>query len=256
MAVEFEKYRPLIEALSSPPIVGDKAFYAPSELINEKFFLFSDGKLSAYYAPFHYMNLSARVVLIGLTPGWTQMERAFRTAKRAMANGLTGDELFDCIEKSGSFSGPMRKNLVSMLDGIGLNQHLKIISCAELFGSASALAHFTSAVSAPTFANGKNFSGHGVSFLKLPKFCQFIIDNLAKELALLPDAIIIPLGKIVDEIMEFLREGHLIEPARCLLGFPHPSGANGHRKPLYEQGKDHWREQLAGWFVSPHASLT
>lgn len=165
----FEKYSLLIESLNSPPILGDKAFYAPNELINEKFFLFSDGKLNAYYAPFHYMNLNARVVLIGLTPGWTQMERAFRTAKLAMAKGLTGDELFDCIKKSGSFSGPMRKNLVSMLDGIGLNQHLKLTSCGELFGSASALVHFTSAVSAPTFVNGKNFSGHGASFLKLPK---------------------------------------------------------------------------------------
>jgi hypothetical protein len=176
------------------------------------------------------------------------MERGFRTAKRAMANGLTGEELFDCIKKSGSFSGSMRKNLVSMLDGIGLNQHLKLISCGELFGSASALAHFTSAVAAPTFVNGKNFSGHGVSFLKLPKFRQFIVDNLAKELALLPRAIMIPLGTIVDEIMGFLRERHMIDPARCLIGFPHPSGANGHRKSLYEHGEEHWREQLMEWF--------
>lgn len=43
MNQEFEKYRPLIEALGSPPLVGDKAFYARNELINEKFFLFCDG---------------------------------------------------------------------------------------------------------------------------------------------------------------------------------------------------------------------
>jgi hypothetical protein len=254
MNQEFEKYRPLIEALGSPPLVGDKAFFARSELISEKFFLFCDGKLSAYYAPFHYMNVDARVVLVGLTPGWAQMERAFRTAKLAMAKGLTGDELFDYIKRSGSFSGPMRKNLVSMLDGIGLNQHLKLTSCSELFGSASELVHFTSAVSAPTFIDGENFSGHGVSFLELPMFRQFIIDNLAKELALLPEAIIIPLGRIVDEIMGFLREERLIDPARCLLGFPHPSGANGHRMEFYQQGQEHWCRQLAGWFVSPSRS--
>lgn len=184
------------------------------------------------------MNPDARVVLVGLTPGWAQMERAFRTAKLAMAKGLTGDELFDYIKKSGSFSGPMRKNLVSMLDGIGLNQHLKLTSCSELFGSASELVHFTSAVSAPTFVDGENFSGHGASFLKLAKFRQFIIDNLAKELALLPNAIVIPLGKIVDEIIGFLHEEHRIDPARCLIGFPHPSGANPHRKQFYEEAKN------------------
>jgi hypothetical protein len=246
----FEKYRTLIDELRSSPITGDKQFYTPGELINDKFLLFSDGKLSAYYVPFHYMNRDARVVLVGLTPGWTQMERAFRTAKREMANGLTGEKLFQVIATSGSFSGSMRKILVSMLDGIGLNQHLKLLSCSELFGAASTLVHFTSAVSAPTFIEGKNFTGHGVSFLKLPKFRAFIVDNLAKELALLPNAVIIPLGKIVDKVIDFLRMEKLIDPARCLIGFPHPSGQNGHRKRFYEEGKERWREQLAEWFAS------
>jgi hypothetical protein len=250
---DFEKYRPLIEALNLPPLLGDKAFYARSELINEKFFLFSEGKLSAFYAPFDYTNLKARVVLIGLTPGWTQMERAFRVAKRALTSGLTGEELLAYVKKSASFSGPMRKNLVSMLDGINVNQHLKVSSCADLFGSASALVHFTSAISVPTFVDGANFSGHGASPLKLPKFRQFMIDNLAQELELLPDAIVVPLGKIVDEILEFLRGETLINPARCLTGFPHPSGQNGHRKVFYERGKRHWNDQLAGWFAS-HSS--
>jgi hypothetical protein len=193
------------------------------------------------------MNRKARVVLVGLTPGWTQMERAFRTAKREIANGLTGEKLFQIIETSGSFSGSMRKTLVSMLDGIGLNQHLELSSCSELFGSANTLAHFTSAVSAPTFIDGKNFAGHRFSFLKLPRFRSFIIDNLAKELALLPNAVIIPLGKIVDEIIDFLRVERLIEPERCLSGFPHPSGQNGHRKRFYTEGKEHWREKLVEW---------
>jgi hypothetical protein len=78
----FEKYRPLIDELRSPPIIGDKQFYTPSELINDKFLLFSDGKLSAYYVPFHYMNRKARVVLVGLTPGWTQMERVLSEQPR------------------------------------------------------------------------------------------------------------------------------------------------------------------------------
>lgn len=115
----------------------------------------------------------------------------------------TGEELFRVIQTSASFSGPMRKNLVDMLDEIGLNRHLNLSSCGDLFGSASALVHFTSAVSAPTFRDGRNFTGHGASFLKLAKFRALIVDNLAKELAGLPDAVIIPLGTIVDEIIEF-----------------------------------------------------
>jgi hypothetical protein len=129
MIPEFERYRSEIEGLKSPPVLGDKAFYERSDLINENFRIFTDGKLSAYYASFDYINRKARVVLVGLTPGWTQMERAYRTAKRSIAEGLSGDELLRSIKTSASFSGAMRKNLVSMLDGIELNQHLQLLSC-------------------------------------------------------------------------------------------------------------------------------
>jgi len=36
----------------------------------------------------------ARVVLLGLTPGWTQMEEAFRAARQGFSAGLEGKDLF------------------------------------------------------------------------------------------------------------------------------------------------------------------
>ena len=96
--------------------------------------------------------------------------------------------------------------------------------------------------------NGENYTGQP-SLLNLPKLTALIIDNLAKELAAMPGAVIIPLGKIAGEVIGFLHKRKLIHLERCLMNFPHPSGANGHRKPLYDEGREHWRGQLQMWFA-------
>ncbi len=53
----------------------------------------------------------------------------------------------------------------------------------------------------------------------------------------LPNVFIIPLGKAVEEVLEFMINKNLIRKEQCLLGFPHPSGANGHRKKQFEENK-------------------
>lgn len=224
-------------------------WYERSELVTDQFLLFQDGPLSAYYVPFHDVNPKARVAIVGLTPGWTQMERAFRTAREGLAEGLDGEALFRRISMASAFAGTMRRNLIKWFDELGLNTRLEIFSCAALFESSRELVHSTSAVSAAIFKDGKNYTGYSPSLLTLPKFQTFIAENFAKELALLPDAVIVPLGKIAGEIVQFLHEDNHVSLDRCLMGFPHPSGANGHRDRFFAEGCEMWREQLRGWLA-------
>jgi hypothetical protein len=240
--IVFERFRAAIESLP------DKPRYDKSDLLCDRFLLFSEGGVDVYYAPFHRTHPGARLALVGLTPGWTQMELAFRAAKRGLVEGLDDKALFHRIDTTGSFGGPMRTNLVGMLDGIGLNSFLHMPSCADLFEHSSELVHFTSVVSAPIFKNGENYGGQP-PILNLPKLTAFIIDNLAKELAAMSDAVVIPLGKVAGGVIEFLHHRKVINLERCLMNFPHPSGANGHRKTLYEQGRGEWYRQLRLWFA-------
>jgi hypothetical protein len=125
---------------------------------------------------------------------------------------------------------------------------LRIFSCAALFGTSIELVHTTSTVSAAIFNDGKNYTGYGPSLLRLPKFQAFIAENFAKELALLPNAMIVPLGKTAGEIVQSLHDENHIGLDRCLVGFPHPSGANGHGVRFFAEGRDRSREQLQDWF--------
>jgi hypothetical protein len=239
----FNHYRPAILKL---PVKGENEKYQEAELKCSRFLLFKEGDLEVYYAPFHRLNATARIILMGLTPGWTQMEAAFRAARMGLASGLAGERLYEQIARSGSFGGPMRRNLAEMLDEIGLNKRLHLASCAELFTTSTHLAHFTSAVSAPMFRNGENYSGSLLQFLSLRKW---LVDNLAAELALVPKAAIIALGKVAEETVHFLHDQKVINlDRRCLITLPHPSGANGHRKGLFKSGRARWRRQVAEWF--------
>jgi hypothetical protein len=40
----------------------------------------------------------------------------------------------------------------------------------------------------------------------------------------------------------------IVDSDRCLFGFPHPSGANGHRKKHFEERKEELSERVKGWF--------
>lgn len=146
----------------------------------------------------------------------------------------------------------MRNNLVSRLNGIGLHDCLRIGSCDDLFDlqkPGQHLAGFTSAASAPIFRKGGNYRGYGPPLLHVPRLKQWLVENLATELASMPEAVIVPLGRVADEAVQFLyrQEPPLIRLDSCLTGFPHPSGANGHRKPDFERGRERWSEQLAQW---------
>jgi hypothetical protein len=62
------------------------------------------------------------VMLVGITPGQRQATESLREARRCLRDGLTNEETLRSASSVGSFSGPMRGNLVSMLDGIGLGK--------------------------------------------------------------------------------------------------------------------------------------
>jgi hypothetical protein len=227
--------------------------YQKAQLCSKQFLLCRERGLDVYYVPFHHLNIHARIVLVGITPGWTQMERAFWAAKKGQADGLNGERLFSYINSTGSFSGPMRTNLVEMLDGIGISRCLGIGSCSDLFSESNHLVHFTSAISAPIFKGGKNYAGVNPRLLEVPTLKAFVLAHLAEELAAMPRAIIIPLGKVPNVVIRFLKENKLVAADRCLTDFPHPSGANGHRKPMFARGRRRWQVQVRKWLASYRA---
>jgi len=218
------------------------------DLLTSAFRLYETGKLAIYYAPFDVLNKAARVVILGITPGWTQMEIAYREFRSALGQGSTVIEASQRAKEKASFAGGMRRNLTAILDEIGLPSTLGIKSCEELFNDARHLVHTTSAIRYPVFVNGRNYTGHSPGPLKHPELRRYVEHVLPNELRSVPQALIVPLGKCVASIIEHLIENGEIDPRNCLLGFPHPSGANGHRHREFREGRRLLSKTVEAWF--------
>jgi hypothetical protein len=184
------------------------------------------------YAPFDYINTNARVVLVGITPGKQQAVNALLEALRQLVAGRDVDAAARSAKQAASFSGPMRKTLVDLLDHVGLNRLLRLTSCAELFARDADLVHYTSALRYPVYVNGSNYSGDA-KMTAHPVLRRYVATCLRAEARAIRDAIWIPLGPWPAAALSMLvRDGEL-DAARVLDGLPHPSPANAERSAYF-----------------------
>ncbi|WP_298453642.1 hypothetical protein [uncultured Marinobacter sp.] len=210
----------------------------PKELL-----LSENGRYATYYAPFEFVNESAKVVICGITRGIQQATIAIKAAKKGLGQGLLAEEVLKHAKHSASFAGAMRRNLAEMMDFIGLQHWLGIDSCEDLFQTHQDLVHFTSALRNPVLDQGQNFSG-GRAMISNSYLWDQIQTGLGAEISSLPDdCVFIPLGQGVDAVFEKLASEGVIDRTLVLSGLPHASGANAERIAYFCQRKE--RDQLS-----------
>jgi hypothetical protein len=219
------------------------------QLLTPEFRLHEDPGFSVYYAPFDYINRPAKLALVGITPGWRQMEIAFRTARACLRSGDDPNDALRAAKGQASFAGGMRRRMCGWLDDLALAESLGVASSEELFGPANHLLHATSAVRYPVIkSNGENWSGSGPSPTAAPVLRGFIHNVLANELGQVPDALIVPLGAAVSKALSDLVVAGQLDERRVLAGFPHPSGLNMRGPAVFRAGRNTMRAQVRGWF--------
>jgi len=184
--------------------------------------------VSMVYAPFDHVNPTARIAIVGLTPGLQQARNALSAARAALRRGASVNDAAAEAKVFASFSGPMRANLVAMLDRIGVARRLGVASTASLWGERADLIHFTSALRYPVFIDGENWSGQPDA-LRVPLMRDWLLTYLGEELRSLQGALLVPLGPKVSAMLAYLASQGVVDRSRILDGLPHPSGANAER---------------------------
>lgn len=197
------------------------------------------GNLTLYYCTHNqYINEHAKVFIVGITPGFQQMNKSIATARLCIEEGVPIEAVPYLCKREARFEGTLRKNIISMLDELGLPTKLKIKDSKALFEERDDLLHTTSMIPFAAFVKGKNYSGHQPPLIKCELFMKYIKTFFYPQVVLMKDALIIPLGKSVEEILLRLIEEGIINEQQCLLGFPHPSGANAHRYEQFAENKE------------------
>lgn len=239
---KFADYRTEIFSLSLP--------LQNTALVSEQFLLEkSKAKdLAIYYAPVEYLNEHATVLIVGITPGLQQMKKAYTAVVNNKDGYLDNEELLHRAKIASSYAGQMRKNLVQMLDSLELPKHLGISASAELFSSANHLIHTTGLLPYPVFYKGKNFTGTNPNIIKTDILRKYVVNCFVNDVASFNNPLIVPLGVNVAKALQYLTAADLLSPANILDGFPHPSGANGHRHKQFTANKERLRKKIEDYF--------
>ena len=184
--------------------------------------------LAQYWCPSEYVPGKARIGIVGITPGREQATNIFQAFRRALLDGNRTADALRIAKLAGSFSGPMRVNLVRMLDSVGLHKRLDVATCASLFEPMNELAHFTSALRYPVFIGGKNYNGNP-PILDVDILRTCVETYLAAEANSLKGILWLPLGPKPTAALKHLASKGVIDTDTILEGIPHPSGANAER---------------------------
>ena len=216
--------------------------YTKEELLTTDFLIDKEDNIEIYYAPHNeYINSKAKVLIVGITPGFIQMNTAIATARKELEKNNSIEDIQYKCKVAGRFSGSLRKNIINMLNEIKLNEVLNLDSCSELFDKKDYLMHTVSLIPYPVFVKKQNYSGHTPKLLKSDFLMKYIYNNFINEINQLDnfeDILLIPLGKAVEEVLCKLKDEGFIKENQILMGFPHPSGANVNRLIQLETNKE------------------
>lgn len=222
---------------------SDAILTAGNEVLDPRLLMAHDNRISIYYAPFDAVNKDARLVLVGITPGKTQMRNAIVEARRHLTTGSASPMAALTAAKAiGGFSGPMRANLVALLDRIGVAAALDLSSSAELFGAARPLLQTTSVLPFPVFVDGEDYRGTPDP-VSHPLLRSQIETHFRPLVESLPTAAFVPLGPVPTKVLSWMVGQGALTAERVLEGLPHPSLQNAERINYFLGRKG--REQLS-----------
>lgn len=217
----FDHYAPKIRALSQSDMNDPIA-------LRQALCMHADTSLKVCYAPVEYVNPEARVVIVGITPGLTQMVNALEACRLALHRGASAEEALRQTKLTAAFSGDMRAPLIEMLDSVGLHRWLGLHSARELFEHRNGMLQAESVLRYPVFVGGQNYNGTP-NMLRHPLLRRQLTEHFGRAAAKWRDAVFVPLGDKAGQALNYLADQGMLEHRRVLSGLPHPSGANNER---------------------------
>jgi hypothetical protein len=202
--------------------------------------------LDVVYAPFEHVNKKAKVIIVGITPGWTQLKSSY---KYVIENKNAGDDILKIQAKRyASFSGAMRTRLIRWLDEIGVSEALRVETCSMLFNDLNdKTIHTSSVLRYPTFYNFVNYSGHSPKLFKTPYFIKQIQNIFLPEMEDFSNSLIIPLGSAVQSVFDYIKEKKMKNFKYILSGFPHSSSLNVGSETIFKKNKVNFDKIVSIW---------
>ena len=183
-----------------------------------------DEKIIFEPTEFDYVNPMAQVVIVGITPGNSQLD--------CSREGMSSKE----IKRKYAFAGSMRPNLINLLDYIGVNSFLEIETCKSLWQEDFDKVDMTSLLVEATYELKKNgekeMFRHAEKIVKSEKLTKMLEDGFLRNCSKYGSKVLfVACGPGVYDILTKLQTEKRIYGT--VVGIAHPSGANTGRIQCY-----------------------
>ena len=240
------------------PVIAELPNHAPltkADLLRPQFRLHQEqtraGLLEIYYSPIDVVNTGAKVVCIGICPGFAPMQLAYQEARDCLKAGIEYERIQERAKRRAQWVGQTRVNLITMLDALNVPEAIGAPDGAALFGTHTDLLHSSAAIRYPVFVDGGNYSGYAPDLLKTPVLRQYIETTLAEELQQIGTALILLLGRSVSDALQTLLVDELRAHNRLVLSLPHPSAGpgNAQRKQQFADRLPTLKPLVQEWFT-------
>lgn len=200
-----------------------------------EFSLGKEGKYSLQYIPFEHVNLAAKLVIVGITPGNNQLDLAYQTAQQLLKSGRPVDEILVEVKKAGAFGGKsMKPNLLKMLRHFHFEKLLGIDDVESLWGSNAGLLHSTSVIPHAAFKDGERFNGGFDETMASPLLEKCFRDCfVASVREITGKALFVALGPCPDAALDWCIKEGALRQEQVLGSFCHPSTAGGSTTRYY-----------------------
>lgn len=180
-----------------------------------------------FYVPVEHVNVRARLVLVGITPGPTQIPLARSVAREHLLSGAPDEEVLVKAKQAAAFAG-MRDRINQMLDHFQIPRLLGLGAASDLWGSEFRHLYPTSLVPNAAFKGVAYFNGPFESILTVPLLREQFEMHFVPSLSLIPkEAVFIAMGPVVQEGLSWCVDRGLIRRQQLLGYFPHASGRSG-----------------------------
>lgn len=164
------------------------------DLLTESLLIDQEKDLAMYYSPHNeYINHRAKLVIIGITPGWSQMRMAIEQLKHSLhfQKHLPLEQMLKQTKMAASFAGTMRQNLIEMLDQCGLPTYFHLKSSVSLFEEHRDFIHTTSLIKYPVFHKNNNYTGHQPKVEQSSLLSTYAYDVFPAELNQIKDTLLL-----------------------------------------------------------------
>lgn len=234
-----ERIGPYLSKLSETQIDG--LIEKGGVLRDSSFWPESKNEFGQFYAPFDWINDSADIVLIGITPGKSQAKSALKSLRAALRMGKSAEEAAKMAKQAASFEGDMRDIAAQLMNRFDLHKLFRLADAAELFGTVSHRAHYTSLLRYPVLhwqtkkkkdgtktTGWFDYSGGDSAFTR-DMLLRSIAEDFEPEIATFKDAWLVPFGPVPALALEKMADRGLVDRDRILPGVNHPSGTQWNR---------------------------